>query len=273
MPEYQAKIVTDSPVALQQARALTNAENTKYLQIFDPGLDANAMRPPDYFLYIFNTVPFRFDVRRPPHHPCIIFKPCPAGKPYEMVMSVPNVVNIKDINHVSGAIQVVGLHGERFATDLLNPANTTNDIWLEVTDEEAAWIDRGSDDLTRRGLFWSRKEVPEETELAKCKQRLVKFYRSLIAQAEEYARSGNNRDIGEEHHRAADFFHLRSNWHIIAEIPDICMNCGEALKPGLAYHINSIGKVCVIDWARTVNAGIKTWDEAPPEYRPKAKAS
>ena len=70
------------------------------------------------------------------------------------------------------------------------------------------------------------------------------------------------REIGPEHHMAGDYFHVRAPWHIVAELPSACPNCGDAVKEGLPFHINSIGIICVHARSGYLEAGDTGWREA-----------
>jgi hypothetical protein len=264
MPEVHAKIIDASPQTRSAALHNMQRDNMQGVQFIDFTQDANLQRPADYHVYLFNIAPRRFEVRRPPSWPLITFPACPADKSYVMVGRVPNVV--QEITMVVDRTVVNGIRGERFATDLLNPSNLGIDPWAEVTDEQVAWIDGGTDDLTRRGMFWSLNETPEPQELAMAKSRMERHYRSLLKHGDELFRANRHREIGMEHHLAADYFHYRAQWHFVAEAPNFCPNCGEDVKPGIAFHMNN-GVLCVIDWQRAVAAGAKRIDEVPEEHR------
>lgn len=265
---FDATIVENSAAAQAESVKLMQASNMQTVRLIDFNADANATRPPDYYLYVFNIAPRSFQVRRPPSFPLVTLAKCAVGKPYELVARVPSTVNEKWIDADSGEPRYKGITGERFATDLLNPANLGIDIWQEITDENESWIDHGTDDLTRRGVFWTRNQVPSEEELAQAKSRMERHYRTLIAQAEDLSHDPKRiKEIGREHHAAADYFGLKATWHVIAEAPSFCPNCGEPIKAGLPYHRNSFGDKCVLDWKRTVAAGAAKKEDVPEELR------
>lgn len=228
--------------------------------------DPNVMRKPDYFLTIFNIVPRKFQILRPPSFPLIVLAECPPSQRFKAVAKIPNIVNEKFVYQESGETMVRGILGERFATDLLCPSNLGVDIWAELSSDSQIWIDGGSDDLTKRGVFWTRNETPTEEELFKCKTKMEKFYRHLLTQAEEYARNQQFREIGFEHHLAADYFQTSTAWHQTILAPALCPNCAEPIKTGVAFHQASWG-ICVIDWHRTIAAGVKKREDVPMELR------
>jgi hypothetical protein len=277
MPADATILENKSTNAAEWERRQMAAEAIRTVRLIDFRGDANVDRPADYYLYIYNIAQKKFTVHRPPNFPSITFAGCPSGQPYALVGRVPNVVNEKWIDGVSGEVRVRGIQGERFATDLLNPSNTGIDIWGEVPDE-MSWIDGGTDDLTRRGLFWTRNSVPTPDELNRARAKMETHYKKLLQQADQlYSDPATRREIAPEHHIAAEYFKVRAQWHIIAEVPAVCPNCGETTKPGVPFHVNSIGVVCVQPtaeaWKRAVQAGVKTKADVPDEFQSGKPAS
>jgi hypothetical protein len=288
-----AVVVPNSPRAAIQARTLTQESNMQTVRLTDFSGNAYLDRQPEYYLSVFNIAPKQFVVNRPPQFSTIVFARCPEGQPWAKVATIPDIVGEKWVNADSGKIDTNGIPGEKFATDLVNPSNLGINVWQEVTDEQMTWIDGGTNDLTRRGVFWSRNEVPGRTclmhggcgELMECpvckrgtldelhlaKSRMEKHYKQLLLQADQYQREGHMREIGPEHHMAGDYFHVRSPWHVVAELPSSCPNCGDAIKEGVAFHVNAVGAICVLPtqdaWKRTVTAGVKKKSEVPEELR------
>lgn len=265
--ERHATIIPDSEMAKAESRIRTQAENMKTVRLIDFRQDANVSRPPDYHLHVYNIVPRAFEIRRPPNFPLIKLAACPVGQPYAKVAIIPNIVNEKWTDADSGETRVRGIPGERFATDLLNPCNLGIDCFQEINDEAASWIDGGSDDKTRRGVFWTVNDPPTPAELALAKERLEKHYRKLLVEADDLDINQNRKGIGMEHHLAADYFKYRKPWHQIAELPELCPNCAEAITKGVAYHRNSMGERCVIDWKRTLASGIIKKSDVPESER------
>lgn len=286
MAQRDAVIEKDSAIAPMLARTMTQGENMKHVKLVDFRGDANANRPPDYFMYIYNISPRSFEIPRPPNFPMIRLAACPTNEEEANSLKCPenelvrkegkiiarkvariqNIVNEKWTDADSGEVRVRGIQGERFAMDLLNPSNLGIDMWQEITDPGRSWLDNeGSDDMTRRGLFWTLNDPPTAEEIAKAKGRLEKHYRNLLRQADEYERDPQTRRlIGYEHHMAADYFHIRSTWHTVAELEILCEQCGDPLpRAGVAYHRNTMGVICVLDWKKAVEAGAKTMAEVP----------
>lgn len=228
--------------------------------------DPNLNRAPDYLIYIFSIARKAFIIHRPPQFAVITFAACPKNREYIKVAVIPNVVNYRWIDSASGETRTLGEAGERVATDFLNPNNLGVDIWAQA-DEQINWIDGGSDDLTRRGLFWSRNEQPFPIELERCRARMENHYKLLIAQADDLVQNGERKSLTPEHHLAAEYFKIKTAWHSIAELQRNCPNCGEQIGDGIAFHRNSMGMICVIDWKRAIEAGVKTREDVPENLR------
>lgn len=268
-PERHAAVIDRSALADTVAKSMIETDNMRNITFVDFRNDANASRPPDYFLYIYNIARRHFEIRRPPQWSYMKLAACPASESYIKVATVSNIIQEKWPDPDSGEIRYRGLMGERFCMDLINPVNIGVDMWAEITNEELTWIDGGSDDLSVRGLFWTRNDPPEDWELAKSKERLENFYRRKLEQARRYAQSDKTKDqIGDEHHLAAEYFKVREGWHMVAELPSLCPNCGEVLPlASVAYHKNSMGDRCVIDWRRAVDSGAIKYEDVPEAKR------
>lgn len=270
MAKVDAVLAPPSSGALNEKRAREFEMNQRDFRILDMTGDANLNRKPDYYIFVYSIVNRRFEIRRPPSFPLITIPACPKGEPWKKVAVFPNIVNEKWIDE-NNQMRVNGIQGERFVMDLLNPLNLGVDMWKDVQDEQLTWMDAGgTDDMTRRGLFFSIDDPPKPEHLQRTKERMENHYRYLLKQADELASMNTaeaQRSIGPEHHMAADYFHARSKWHVIAELPSICENCGEQITDGVAYHRNSMGMICVRDWKKAVAAGVKTKAEVPDELR------
>lgn len=265
MAEANATIVENSSIADRMSRVLAKSEAENVLgspQFEDFSNDPNFSRAPDYFLFVYNISDREFVVRRPPTMPCITIPACPPDKPYVLALRVPSIHNEKYVEAFTGKISVSGTRGERIATDLLNPSNYGTDCWATTED----WSNQGND-LTVRGCFWSRNNPPTAAELAKARQRLEAHYRALIEQANGHHAANRFAEIGPEHHSAAEYFRLTLPWHRRYEAPATCPVCGEEISAGAAAHRNSFGSICVLDWRRAVEGGIKTLADVPADKR------
>ena len=232
------------------------------------GRNKDYNREPDYYLNIFNISTLPFVRHRPPDFPTIQIKACPKGEPYVLAVRVADTIRYKWITAETGAPAFDSIAGERWATDLINPANLGNEMWTEVTNPALQQFHGGGDDLSVRGVFWTRNEVPTAEELGKARSRMENHYRGLVRQAEQMAadpkRAG---EIGEEHHHAADYLRVNATWHMRTVLGEPCPNCGDMVNPGIAFHMSSSGMRCILDWKRAVSAGAAKKDEVPEELR------
>lgn len=269
MPAIDAKVLSQnerSSAVAANDRALDRSSNPlPHFVPFEPSLE----RRIDYYLYIHNIANRKFDIDDRP-----LFKgrrgrnalpACPAGQAYVTVARIPNIVTYEVARPDSGDIDKKEELGERVAMDVICPSMTGFDQDAELS-EEALSFGAGTTDMRKRGLFYSRNRVPTGEEIAAAKSRMEKFYRSLIISAETKARAGKLADINEEEHLAADYFNYKAQWHVIAEAPNLCPNCGEEVKQNVAYHKNEFG-ICVIDWRRTVSSGVKQMTDVPRDKR------
>ena len=249
------------------------------------GHDPNFNRKPDYWINVFNISSLSFVRHRPVDFPTIRIEACPKGQPWMLAVRVPNIVNYKWTSAETGQPSFSSIRGERFATDLINPANLGEQMWIEITDPMMDEMHGGSDDLSRRGVFWSRRQpfnhcavcdsdkicpdhdVPSAEDLTRARTRMERHYRLLTQRADAMANDPKTRgDIGEEHHHAADYLHINAAWHLRTQVQEGCPNCGEPVNPGIAYHMSSMGP-CILDWKRAVSAGIKMKADVPEEHR------
>ena len=228
--------------------------------------DPNFNRPPDYYINIFNISPLEFTRHRPVDFPTIKILGCPKGQPYVLSVRVANVINYKWVSADTGQPSFSSIRGERWATDLINPANLGEDIWAETVNGDMDQFHGAGDDLSRRGVFWSRNDVPTADELRKCRSKMERHYRSVVESAEKLARKGHGDEIGDEAHVAADYLGVSAPWHVISEVSQSCPNCGDPIKSGVAFHPSALGP-CIIDWERTVAAGVKKREDVPIEKR------
>lgn len=232
-------------------------------QVTNLQLDANFQRRPDYFIYVFNVGARSHRVSNG-HLKNVLIPGVDKGQKYVMAFKLPNIVNQCWQGADNGMIQTYGDDGRRVAMDIINPANMGIDQDYEIPKDQI--VSQGAN-LANWGLFWSLNEVPTDEEIAKAVGRMERYYRSLLKEADQLARSGKYDKIEEFHYIAADYFGYKGAWNTKVDVPNDCPNCGASVKQGVAYHRNEDGSVCVIDWQRTVAAGIKTKKEVPEDAR------
>src|SRR5579862_3217929 len=197
-------------------------------------MDANALRAPDYFLFIHSISPKAFEVRMPPIMPKVDI---PARRPDERSskpIKIPNIVNQTWEDVGTGEMRICGTAGERVCMNIINPANMGTDQWIEV-DPSFQQFHAGSD-LSIYGVFYSRNEVPTDAEIERITKKMEGHYRKLIAKGDELYRSGKQSLISEDCYMAASYFKHRGAWNAVVEIPDSCPLCGGAMRKGSAIH-------------------------------------
>lgn len=247
----EARISSDSPRKSGLDRSLAQSAAAEHGLGVNFAADPLFERQPQYHVYLFNISRRSFQVNQP------LFKrqtipACPAEKAYVMVGTLPDIIIQKDTSAETGQIAVHSFRGELVAMDIVCPSLMSFDQDAELS-EESVSFGAGTTDLRKRGVFWSRNDIPTADELAKAKNRMEKFYRQLIQMAETKARAGKLLDITEEEHVAADYFGLKATWHQVAAAPSLCPNCGEEVKSGVAFHHGTFG-ICIIDQERAEKA-------------------
>ena len=258
-----ARVLDKSDGARAEDRRLMQEANMAGTMLTDFSQDANLQRAPDYMVYVYSIVNREFILRRPPSWPRIIFAPCPEDEDCKLVGAFPSPVH--EVAWMEDRTFVTSVKGEYFVADLLDPARMATQT-PEALKGELNWA-AATCDLTRRGLFMSLNKPPKIEEIQACRRKLEAHYRWLLGNGDELDRANRRREIGPEHHAAAEYFQYRANWHYSQAAPTPCLNCGEVVKPGLAYHMNAAGMVCVLDWKRAVQAGVKKLDEVPANER------
>jgi hypothetical protein len=254
-------------IADQQAQSMMKGLNAVNRVVIQPGI----LRESRYTVYLFNVGTFApmqpnqvraHQVMRPPLVPCLMIPACPAGQEYISVASFPELVSQFRTDPMTEQPLVHHDEGAKVAQDIINPQNLTGNQWAEVTSP----FHEGTD-LGKFGIFYSMNEVPTAEELSKAKARIEKTYRAELQKAEVLARAGKMNEISELAHFAADYFRVKAGWHTPVEIPETCPNCGEDIKKGVAYHVNTFGAKCVIDWRKSYNAGAVKYEDIPEEFR------
>jgi hypothetical protein len=261
----------------QRSQAMSLAENTKYI---NPFLDPDLTRKPEYFVYVYSVVDPRPDgyhlIRNaPPLIHNLRIAELKAGERYTLVTTIPHPVNQAGVDP-SNEQRVNWAHnGQRVAQDVVNPENIT------MNQDASMAADRSfaeGNDFGKLGVFWSLNNPPTDEEVAKAIKRKETFYRRRLDQARALEAS-SPKDLAlflsPTDHIAVDYFarvyesEEQFSWHKVMRMPDKCPNCGESIKSGVAFHASAAlgGMICVIDWKRTVEAGVKKLKDVPESKR------
>lgn len=263
MPEANATIVPNSPRAAQMTQAKTNE--------FKGSVSLETNDDPENLdvIYVYNTLNREHIIEQPPLFPHMVIPACPAGQTFIHTL-LPRYVNevYEDYAHESRRYKRVD--GRICATSLLNPAVHPRNPWEMQFREMKTHGDQEGNNLNAWGVFWSLTHPDDpklKDELALMKAVVRTTMNRLVVEADKQNAAGRRDLITPNMHFAADYLKFTSIWHTSHDHMIDCPNCGENIKEGLAYHRNAFNLMCIIDWERTVKAGIKTRADVPVEMR------
>lgn len=251
-----------------RSRKMALAENTKFIS---PFLDPELTRKPEYFVYIYSVVDPRPDAYHltrncPPLIRNLRIAELKPGEKFALVTTLPHPVNQPDVDTQDQRINHAH-NAQRVAQDIVNPENVTMNQDAALAPEKT--FTEGND-FGKLGVFWSLNNPPSEEEVAKAIKRKEAFYRKRLDQARALEASDPKSlyaYLTPTDHVAADYFGEEFSWHKVSRRPESCPNCGESVKANAAYHRNVDGVICVIDWKRTVEAGVKKMKDVPESKR------
>ncbi len=243
---------------------------------FDPNVDRNMLRDPDRLIYIFSISQRAFVVDRPPLFLKLHLRACPADERYVKVTHIPDPLMQAVHDTERARRRGEANDGMLCAIELLNPNNPTYDPDYNPPPELAAQLNssRGCN-LFAQGLFISLSETPSEAEIDRAYARREAYYKALVAQAdsleavdrkelEEFIKGEDGTDL----RLALNYFGETRTYHrpMVPTIP--CPNCGETIKKNAAFHKSeALGAVCVLDWHKAVDAGVKQKSDVPDDKR------
>jgi hypothetical protein len=254
-----------------RSRAMSDAENLKGV---DPWFDPGSVRKPDSFVYVYSVVDARPDgyhlVRdcSPLVHKLMVAEIKP-GQRYALVTTIPQPVNQRWLDPASNQWRMDEHSARRVAQDIVNPENLTMNQDASLSPDKS--FTEGND-YGKLGVFWSLNNPPTDEEIDKAIKRKEAFYRKRLDQARALEAS-SPKDLyaflTPTDHVAADYFGEEFSWHKVSKKAESCPNCGEPIKHGVAFHASGAlaGAVCVIDWKRAVEAGVKKLKDVPESKR------
>lgn len=273
MAEVNAWLMGDhgkTAYAVAQERRLAAEENMSGIPAISPGTMNVLTRRPERYLYLYNISSREFTVSNPQLYPNLRIKACPEGQKFACVgkFGDPFISRWENENR---RLLTDEEPAARVLTDMLNSSNHSNQCFGPISDTQMEQVSDGTNDLTRRGVFWSEHNPPLESEVNTARQRMESHYRALIRDANILSRNPKTMgEIGPEHHIAADYFRnsgTRFDWHGGPDLPDICENCGTNLPREAGFHPIGNGQWCIRDWRKAVNAGIVKMRDVPEEKR------
>ncbi len=260
----------DNSIFDRTAKNMADQENNRFVS---PYLDPQLLRKTEYHVYVYSVV----DPRPEGYH---LIRNCPPlihnlqiselkpGERYTLVTTIPHPVQQHWINDRDQR-EVHAHNGQRVAQDIVNPENITLNQDATLAADK---VFTEGNDYGKLGVFWSLNNPPTDEEVAKAIRRKETFYRKRLDQARALEAS-SPKDLyaylTPTDHVAADYFGEEFSWHKVSRRPEHCPNCGEPVKAGIAFHASSAlgGALCVIDWKRTVEAGVKKLKDVPLSKR------
>lgn len=264
----QAHQIGDGSVFDRTAQNMATGENTRFIS---PFLDPELTRKPEYYVYVYSVVDPRPDGKHlmrncPPLIRHLRIAELKSGERYTLVTKFAHPVNQPDVDATDQRINHAH-NAQRVAQDVVNPENTTMDQDASLAPEHSF---AEGNDYGKLGVFWSLNSPPKDEEVAKAIARKERFYRARLDQCRALEASDPKSlyaYLTTTDHVAADYFGEEFSWHKVTRKPAACPNCQEPIKAGAAYHRNADGVLCVIDWQRTVEAGVKQMEDVPLSKR------
>jgi hypothetical protein len=246
--------------------ALTAAQNRKLnAENFNPVINGRLMRAPVRTIYVFSVARKAFNVST------LLFKKlklagCENGERYVRCTSLPDPFPQVCPDNDRGGSRVDDNDAWIAVIDMLNPGNFTLNPYHGDSNPNF-YANTNGTNLIAEGVFPSLNEVPTEAEIKKAEDARDKHYRYLTKEALRLfaigAKQGNEflqryPDV----HIAMDVLRLKAPWHQDNRVEEECPNCGDSIKPGLAFHKSSVtDKLCVIDPVKALKAKAITREE------------
>lgn len=220
---------------------------------------------PRYKVYLYTVSKREFIVEQAPLVPRLTIPACAAEERYKIVTEIPHPMYQVE-RHPDRNEAIVYRHdAQRVAMSLCNPTNPTLNQDHVVQNPLASGVN-----LSAQGVFWSLSNPPEEKEIQAAFKRREKYYASLLEQARQLE-VVNPKELesllNQDFHMAAEYFAVETPWHRKFVSKAECPNCGEPIKSAnLAYHVNSLGMVCVIDRERA-SAALVGQEQSSPDAK------
>lgn len=238
-----------------------------------------SIRPTEYFvgLYSINKrrmpeSPYAFIVENAAYKQVCI-PTCPSDKRYIKVMDIPHPVQTIEADpHNMGEVVVRVDTAKRVAMSIINPDVIGHSMEhlparSSLMRAEISW----NCDLINQGIFFTTADegTPDfERVLLATEDRMAAAYRRLLdgtlGMSEAEVRILLSGPRGLDLRTAAEHFGEDYSW-TRRRAPKIdCPNCFDKIPQGAAFHKNELlGVMCVLDWRRAVEAGVKTKDQVP----------
>ena len=234
-------------------------------------LDPENLRKTEYVVYL-HTISRRYFQQPNGIYRNIHVPACPKDKRSHCFMQIQHPVQSPHLNpdDVNGLPVIRIENAKRVALGICNPDFVGTDF--SIQDKELnpeTVLSSGECNLTRQGVWASMNAVPTGDEIAKAEKRRDEYYKFRLQEADGLERS-NPRQLQHilmlDHHMAADYFGIEANWHRAPSAKVDCVNCGQKITSGVAFHYDN-GRICVLDWERSWLAGAIKKDDVPEPKR------
>lgn len=249
---------------VRQSGFTGNGLTSKYMRSenredFNPIFNGRAMRPPLRTLYIFTVAKRPYERHNPPLFPKVILRGCENGERYVMCASAPDPLPQVSPDNDRGGTRVDEHDAMVALIDLLCPGNFSFDQFAGSSNP-TYFANANGTNLVCEGFWVSESATPTEDEIRKAESMRDARYRWLTREAKRLA-NVSRKDLDEflqrwpDTHIAMDALGMEADWHSKNEFKQSCPNCGDSIKPGLAFHQSSAGVLCVVDPERALRAG------------------
>lgn len=241
-----------------------NAPRMRDLAMDSPAIwDPSMSRREEYRVYLYTISKREFTVCRPPLIRTLLIPACGPAERFRLVTSLPQPFGQPDINPVNGDFIIYDRgrsHDAQYvAQDICNPDNPSldQDAYARMPDR---FLTGYGTNLSAQGVFWSLNNPPEEKEIKAAEKRRETYYHQLWEQANTLASIDPKTlaaTLTQDYHMAAEYFGRETSWHQVLRPMADCPNCGEKIKPGIAFHKSQeLGIICIIDPVRARAAGV-----------------
>jgi len=212
--------------------------------------DNTQLKPP---IYIYNICALPHVRNQPPEFPMFTIEPCEKGKKFS-VKPFPGLVNERYVKPGTSEYHYKQVDGRKYATSLLNPSHFPGTDWrTQLNDRITGQEDMSGMDMNAFGVFWSELTPDDPAlneQIALFRKRADRTMEALVAEGNKYHAEGRPGVISGLMHFAMDYFGLSAPWHMSHRHKTECLNCGDLVLEGIAYHRNSSGDICIIDRER-----------------------
>lgn len=236
------------------ALATNDINNQFNSNIIDPG----AFRKPDFWVYLYSISKKEHVVSRAPMISRLVLHACPDDQEYTCVAKFAHPFEQSDRDVDTGEVRVRYHNARAVAQDIVCPDASSMDSPVPLTTLSV------NTDLRKLGLFWTTNNPPTDEEVKKAYKRLEDHYRDCLARADALEHDPVNQNLlvaNKDYHDACEYFGVERKWHTTpkrkkAEATKVeCVNCGEEIRDGAAFHFSQESGLCVIDWKRAYEAG------------------